>query len=371
MKTQAAVLYEAGKPFEIEELEVVAPDESEVLVRYDYSGLCHSDLHMVKGHLPFRAPMVFGHEAAGEILEVGSKVTNVKPGDHFVASFFPVCGRCRWCATGNSRLCDMGANGLDGFLPGGKFPFRGAKGEEVGAMMSVGTFSQYATIHEDSVIKIDDDLPLDKAALVGCGVPTGWGSAVNEANVRAGDTVVVYGIGGLGINAIQGAHFAGAKNLIAVDPVEFKRDSAKNFGATHTAENAEQAQQIVTEVTRGVGAESTIITINELTSKAVADAAEATSKGGTVVVVSMGEYGASTIELSGVQLALWSKRIQGALYGGCNPVYDIPKLLGLYKTGHVKLDELITSRYSLEEVNKGYEDLEAGKNLRGIIVHEH
>lgn len=370
MKTKAAVLYEAGKPFEIEELEVVAPDEFEVLVRYDYSGLCHSDLHMVKGHLPFRAPMVFGHEAAGEVLEVGSKVKNVKPGDHFVASFFPVCGRCRWCATGNSRLCDMGAHGLEGFLPGGRFPFKGKNGD-YGSMMSVGTFSQYATVHENSVIPIHDWLPLDKAALVGCGVPTGWGSAVNSANVRPGDTVVVYGIGGIGINAVQGAAYAGAQHLIAVDPIPFKRESAKKFGATHTAASAEEALDLVKELTWGVGADSTIITIDELTAQSVSDAAEATSKGGTIVVTSMGQYEDATIQLSGVQLALWGKRIQGSLYGGCNPVYDIPKLLSLYQSGHVKLDELITQTYSLEQVNQGYQDLDQHKNIRGIIVHEH
>lgn len=370
MKTQAAVLYEAGKPFEIEELEVVAPDEYEVLVRYDYSGLCHSDLHMVKGHLPFRAPMVFGHEGSGEILEVGAKVSNVEVGDHFVASFFPVCGRCRWCATGNSRLCDMGANGLDGFLPGGRFPFRGKAGE-YGSMMTVGTFSQYATIHQDSVVKIDKDLPLDKAALVGCGVPTGWGSAVNSANVRAGDTVVIYGIGGIGTNAVQGAAYAGAQHLIAVDPVSSKRDNAKRFGATHTAASAAEALELVTNLTRGVGADSTIITIDQLTAESVSDAAAATSKGGTIVITSMGQYEDDTIQLSGVQLALWGKNIQGSLYGGCNPVYDIPKLLNLYRTGHVKLDELITQTYSLDQVNQGYADLDNHKNIRGVIVHEH
>ncbi|MFR9805077.1 Zn-dependent alcohol dehydrogenase [Pseudonocardia sp. RS010] len=370
MKSKAAVLHEAGKPFEIEELEVVAPDDYEVLVRYDYSGLCHSDLHMVKGHLPFRAPMVFGHEGSGEVLEVGTKVRDLKPGDHFVASFFPVCGRCRWCATGNSRLCDLGAHGLDGFLPGGRFPFKGASGD-YGSMMTVGTFSQYATVPVDSVIKIDDDLPLDKAALVGCGVPTGWGSAVNSANVRPGDTVVIYGIGGIGTNAVQGAAYAGAQHLIAVDPVAFKRENAEKFGATHAVATAEEAQELVTQLTHGVGADSTIITIDQLTSEVVRNAAEATSKGGTIVVTSMGQYEDNTIELSGVQLALWSKRIQGSLYGGCNPVYDIPKLLDLYRSGHVKLDELITQTYSLEQVNQGYEDLDAHKNIRGVIVHEH
>lgn len=370
MKTKAAVLYEAGKPFEVEELEVVAPEENEVLVRYDYSGLCHSDLHMVKGHLPFRAPMVFGHEAAGEVLEVGSHVRNVKPGDHFVASFYPVCGRCRWCATGRSQLCDQGAHGLDGHLPSGRFPFNGKNGE-YGAMMTLGTFSQYATVHETSLVRIDPDLPLDKAALVGCGVPTGWGSAVNSAQVRPGDTVVVYGIGGIGINAVQGAAYAGAQYLIAVDPVPFKLENAKCFGATHTAESAAEALELVMDLTRGVGADSTIITIDELTADAVSNAAQATSKGGTIVITSMGEYDTKTIQLSGVQLALWNKRIQGSLYGECNPAYDIPKILHLYRSGHVKLDELVTQTYSLEEVNKGYEDLQAHRNIRGVIQHEH
>ncbi|KJE21741.1 oxidoreductase, Rxyl_3153 family [Frankia torreyi] len=370
MKTIAAVLYEAGKPFEIEELEVVKPDANEVLVRYDYSGLCHSDLHMVKGHLPFRPPMVFGHEAAGEILEVGSKVSRLAPGDHFVASFFPVCGRCRWCVTGNSRLCDMGANGLDGFLPGGRFPFQGKNGD-YGSMMTLGTFSQYATVHENSVVRIDDDLPLDKAALVGCGVPTGWGSAVNSAGVRPGDTVVIYGIGGIGVNAVQGAAYAGAQHLIAVDPEPAKLEAAKKFGATHTAGSAAEAQDLVIELTRGVGADSTIITVDELTAQVVSDAAAATSKGGTIVVTSMGQYETDTISLSGVQLALWGKRIQGSLYGGCNPMYDIPKILSLYRTGHVKLDELITNVYTLDQVNQGYDDLMAHKNIRGVIAHEH
>ncbi|WP_020499205.1 Zn-dependent alcohol dehydrogenase [Sciscionella marina] len=370
MKSKAAVLYEAGKPFEIEELEVATPGDFDVLVRYDYSGLCHSDLHMVKGHLPFRSPMVFGHEGAGEVLEVGAKVRHVKAGDHFVASFFPVCGRCRWCATGNSRLCDLGAHGLDGFLPDGRFPFTGANGD-YGSMMTVGTFSQHATVPVDSVITIDNDLPLDKAALVGCGVPTGWGSAVNSANVRPGDAVVIYGIGGIGANAVQGAAYAGAQHLIAVDPVEFKRDNAKKFGATHTVATAEEALELVTELTRGAGADSTIITIDQLTTESVRNAAEATSKGGTIVITSMGQYEDDTIQLPGVQLALWGKRIQGSLYGGCNPAYDIPNLLSLYKTGHVKLDELITQTYSLEQVNQGYEDLDAHKNIRGVIVHEH
>jgi alcohol dehydrogenase (nicotinoprotein) len=370
MKTKAAILVEAGKPFEIEELDLAGPGEYEVLVRYDYSGLCHSDLHFVKGHIPFRSPMVFGHEGAGVVQEVGPGVSRVKPGDHFVASFIPVCGICRWCATGRQNLCDLGAHGLEGFLPGGGFPFTGFRGD-YGAMMLIGTFSQYATVHEASVVRIEPDLPLDKAALVGCGVPTGWGSAVNVADVRPGDTVVIYGIGGIGSNAVQGARFAGANHLVAVDPKSFKREKAESFGATHSVASAEEAQQLVTALTNGVGADKAIITIDTLTEQVVADAYGIIAKGGTVVITSMGQLEENQLHLPGAVLALYNKTVKGHVYGECNPTYDIPRFLDLYRNGNLKLDELITNTYTLEEVNQGYDDLEAGKNIRGVIVHDH
>lgn len=370
MKTKAAVLVEAGKPFEIEELEVVAPEEFEVLVRYDYSGLCHSDLHMVKGHIPFRAPMVFGHEGAGEVLEVGPGVSRVKPGDHFVASFIPACGICRWCATGRQNICDMGAHGLEGFLPSGRFPFTGPRGD-YGSMMLIGTFSQYATVHEASLVAIDPDLPLDKAALVGCGVPTGWGAAVNVADVRPGDTVVIYGIGGIGSNAVQGAAFAGAKHLVAVDPVEMKRENAEVFGATHAVASAEEAHELVLRLTRGIGADKAIITIATLSEQVINDAYAVIGKGGTIVITSMGQLEDKQLHLPGAEMALFNKTVKSHVYGECNPTYDIPRFLDLYSNGNLKLDELITNTYSLDQVNLGYDDLEAGKNVRGVIVHDH
>ncbi len=209
MKTKAAVLWELGRPWEIEELELDGPGENEVLIRYTHAGLCHSDEHLRHGDIVPRFPIVGGHEGAGIIEEIGPGVSRVKPGDHVVCSFIPNCGVCRWCATGQQNICDLGATILDGHLPGGRFVFHG-KGQDLGAMCMIGTFSQYATIHQSSVVKVDDDLPLDKAVLVGCGVPTGWGSAVYAAKVEPGETVVVYGIGGIGINAVQGARFAGA-----------------------------------------------------------------------------------------------------------------------------------------------------------------
>lgn len=370
MKTTAAILVEAGKPFEIEELEVVKPGEREVLVRYDYSGLCHSDLHFVKGHIPFRSPMVFGHEGAGVVLETGPNVSRVRPDDHVVASFIPVCGTCRWCATGRQNICDLGAHGLEGFLPGGRFPFSGTRGD-YGSMMLIGTFSQYATVNEASLVRIEPDLPLDKAALVGCGVPTGWGSAVNVAAVRPGETVVIYGAGGIGSNAVQGASFAGANHLVVVDPVPLKREMAEAFGATHAVASAEEAKELVTQLTRGVGADKAIIAIATLNAQVVADAYATIGKGGTVVVTSMGQLEECQLHLPGAEMALFNKTVKGHVYGECNPTYDIPRLLDLYRNGNLKLDELITRTYSLEQVNQGYEDLEAGKNIRGVIVHDH
>ena len=222
MKTKAAVLMGEGKPFEIMELDLDGPKEGEVLIKYTAAGLCHSDLHLTDGDLPPRYPMVGGHEGSGIIEEIGPGVTKVKPGDHVVCSFVPSCGTCRYCSTGRQSLCDMGATILEGMLPDGTFRFHGG-GQDFGGMCMLGTFSERATISEHSVVKVDDWLPLDKAVLVGCGVPTGWGSAVYAGNVRAGDIVVIYGIGGIGINAVQGAVHAGAKYVVVVDPVALKR----------------------------------------------------------------------------------------------------------------------------------------------------
>ena len=370
MKTKAAVVYETGKPIEIEELDLDGPRDGEVLIRYLYAGLCHSDIHVQHGDLEARLPMVLGHEGAGIVEEVGPGVTRVKPGDHVVCSFIPNCGTCRYCATGRQSICDMGATILEGYLPGERFPISGPRGQ-YGAMCILGTFSQYGVIHQNSAVRVDDDLPLDKAVLVGCGVPTGWGSAVNTADVRAGDTVAVYGVGGIGINAVQGARYAGAKHVVAIDPLENKRAKALELGATHAFASAAEAQEAITSLTRGQGAESAIVTVGLVDAQVVGEAFTAVGKDGIVVITGLNKLLEPTILLPGTILTLFRKTVKGSLFGDCNPTTDIPKILGLYQSGDLKLDEIITRTYTLEQVNEGYEDLLDGKNVRGIIVHEH
>jgi NDMA-dependent alcohol dehydrogenase len=370
MKTKAAVVHEIGKPIEIEELELDGPKDGEVLIRYTHAGLCHSDVHIATGDLEARLPMVLGHEGAGIIEEVGPGVTRVKPGDHVVCAFIPSCGTCRWCATGQQSICDMGATILDGCLPGERFPFSGSRGQ-YGAMCMLGTFSQYGTIHQNSCVKVDDDLPLDKAVLVGCGVPTGWGSAVYAADVQPGETVVVSGIGGIGINAVQGARYAGAKNLIAIDPLANKREKALELGATHAVATAQEANDLAHAMTNGNGADKTIVTAGVVTEEIITGAFEATGKGGTIVLVGLNQLFVQNVHLPGTIMTLFKMTVKGSLFGDCNPTTDIPKILGLYRNGDIKLDEIITRTYTLDEVNEGYDDLLEGRNIRGVMVHEH
>jgi alcohol dehydrogenase (nicotinoprotein) len=292
--------------------------------------------------------MVLGHEGAGVIEEVGPGVTRVRAGDHVVCSFIPNCVTCRYCASGQQSICDMGATILEGYLPGERFPISGPRGQ-YGAMCMLGTFSQYGVIHQNSVVKVDDDLPLDKAVLVGCGVPTGWGAAVNTANVQPGDTVAVFGIGGIGINAVQGARMAGAKNIVAIDPLENKREKAMELGATHAFATADEALGAITDMTRGQMADSAILTPGLMTAEIVSSGFNAVGKGGTVVLTGLNKLEETTIQLPGTILTLFRKSIKGSLFGDCNPTTDIPKILGLYQSGDIKLDEIITRTYTLEE----------------------
>src|SRR5690349_8383018 len=339
MKTKAAVVYEPGKRIEIEELDLDGPKDGEVLIRYTHAGLCHSDIHIAHGDLPARLPMVLGHEGAGIIEETGPGVTRVKPGDHVVCSFIPSCGVCRWCATAQQALCDWGATILDGCLPGGRFP-RSENGASVGAFCMLGTFSQYGTIHQNSVVRIDDDLPLDKAALLGCGVPPGWGSSVYAANVEPGDTILIAGIGGIGSNAVQGARHAGAHYIVAADPVPAKRDKARTFGATHTVATVEDALPLIQELTRGVGADKAVLTVDLMTEEIVTGAFAAIRKGGTVVLTGLSAFDAHTVRLPGAVMSMYKKTVKGTIFGDCNPTRDIPMLLDLYRTGDLNLDDL-------------------------------
>lgn len=369
VKTRAAVLRESGAPWEIAELDLDSPKAGEVLIRFKAAGLCHSDEHVRAGGR-VRVPFVGGHEGAGIIEAVGPDVTRVSEGDHVVCSFIPVCGTCRYCSTGRQNLCEAGLNAAVGCLTDGTFRFH-KDGRDLGGFCVVGSFSQYGVLSEWSCVRIDEDIPFDVAALVGCGVTTGWGSAVYAAGVRPGDTVVVFGVGGVGINAVQGARYAGAKYVIAIDPVEFKLKKAKELGATHALSDPAEAHELVVELTRGKLADHGILTVGMLDAETVQRAVEMVGKGGGVVVTAVGEPGTSIIQLQGSPVTGWQRRIQGALFGSANPLYDIPKILGLYRSGDVKLDELITQRYRLDQVNDGYRDMLAGENVRGVIVHEH
>jgi S-(hydroxymethyl)glutathione dehydrogenase/alcohol dehydrogenase len=369
MRTKAAVVRGTGRPFEIVEVELDEPRAGEVLVRWVAAGLCHSDLHLKSGDLVPRYPMVGGHEGAGIIEQVGPGVTRLQPGDHVICSFLPVCGHCRWCSTGRSNICDLGAGILDGALPDGSYRFH-EDGQDLGGMCMLGTFSERSVISENSAVKVDDDLPLDKVVLIGCGVPTGWGSAVHAAATEPGDTIAVYGIGGIGINSVQGAALAGARNVVAIDPLPNKREAAEQLGATHSCETAEEAHELIQQLTRGVGADKAIITVGVVEAKVVSDAVGTIRKGGTVIITGLADPTKTNVELNSSMLTLFEKTVKGSLFGSGDPFHDIPLMVQLYQAGDLKLDELITSTYTLDQVNEGYQDLEDGKNIRGVIVYD-
>lgn len=369
MKTKAAVLWESPGRFEVTELDLDPPKAGEILVEYRHAGLCHSDEHLRHGDLPTPVPIVGGHEGSGVVLDVGPGVTRVKPGDHFISSWMPACGHCRFCQMGKNNLCDNGAFILGGTMLDGTQRLHG-RGVSMGSLDVVGAFSQYNVVPESSAIVIDSDVPLDVAALTSCGVPTGWGSAVNAADTRPGDVVVVFGIGGIGINAVQGAAFAGAGVVVAVDPVAFKRDMALKLGATHAFENAGEAHEFTMSSTRGQGADSAIITVGLTTSQDAAEAFAIVRKAGTVVVTALANP-ETTLGVPMLELALYEKRIVGSLFGSSNPYLSVPKFIELYRQGHLKLDELITTRYPLEGINDGYDDMLDGKNIRGLLDIDH
>jgi S-(hydroxymethyl)glutathione dehydrogenase/alcohol dehydrogenase len=370
MTTQAAVLRKPGQWWEVTELELDEPKEHEVLVRFMASGLCHSDEHIREQGNHIRMPLVGGHEGAGVVEAVGAGVTRCKPGDHIVTSYIPACGRCRYCSTGHQNLCDAGRYAAVGCMQDETFRFHQG-GEDFGGFCTLGTFSQRAVVHEYSCVPMDDDIPFEVAALVGCGVTTGWCSSVVAAGVQPGDTVVILGVGGVGSAAVQGARFAGAKNIIAIDPVPFKLDMARQLGATFATPDVEEARAEIIQLTRGQLADKAVITVGVLEPEIVRDAISLVGKAGTVEITSIGRADVHTLDQSASPIVGWHKRIQGALAGGANPLYDMPKLLGLYKSGDLKLDEIITRRYALKEINDGYHDLLDGKNIRGVIVHEH
>jgi NDMA-dependent alcohol dehydrogenase len=368
MKTRAAVLFSQPGKWEVTEVDLDEPKASEVLVKIVAAGMCHSDDHMATGDMPvMTVPICGGHEGAGIVEAVGSAVTNVAPGDHIVLSFIPGCGRCRWCASGLQNLCDSGALLLAGCQLDGTFRMH-KDGTDIGQTAMISTFSQYTVVPAISCVKIPDDIPLTEACLVGCGVPTGWGSAVNGAGVQPGDVTIVMGIGGVGINSVQGAKHAGASRIIAVDPTPFKREMAMQLGATDAVETIQQAAQLAQELTNGQGADNAIITTGVIKGEHIGQAFDAVRKAGTVAVVAIGPVTDMSIPVSPFILTMFQKRIQGVLYGSLSPSKDILRLLAMYQAGQLKLKELVTRTYTLDQINEGYADMHAGKNIRGVIT---
>lgn len=384
MKSQAAVLHGVGQDWQIETIDLDPPRTGEVLVKMAIAGVCHSDDHFATGDsvpddnlralieasgmtMPEWFPLLGGHEGAGVVEQVGPGVTSLQPGDHVAVSFIPACGTCRWCVTGATYLCDVGADLFSKTMITDHTARRHLGDQDLTALMQVGTFSEYVVAAERSLIKIDDTIPFEAASLVSCGVTTGFGSATVSAGTRPGDTIVVIGTGGVGMNAVQGAKTAGAKYVVAVDPVDFKRDTAAQFGATHAVPDAVAALELVKELTRGVMADAVIITVGVLQTELIPLALMMTRKGGTCVVTAMTPLSQMTVPMILTDFVNCAKTLKGSLYGQMNARASMPMLLSMYETGALKLDELITRRYRLDEINDAIKHLREGSNIRGII----
>ncbi|MEV4734723.1 Zn-dependent alcohol dehydrogenase [Saccharopolyspora sp. NPDC049426] len=370
MQVRGAVVKEVGQQWSVEDMELDEPRDNEILVRVIASGVCHSDYHLVTGDQEQPLPLVGGHEGAGIVEAVGPGVTRVRPGDHIATAYIPGCGRCEWCARGMQYICDTGANVANGMLLDDTARFHLSDGSGIGAMQRLGTYANWMVISEDQAVKIDDDLPFDRACLVACGVTTGWGTSVNAAKVRPGDTVLIIGTGGVGMNAVQGAKLAGAANIFAVDSEPSKHELAKSFGATHTARTIDEALDEIRPLTNGQGADSAIVTIGVASDEIISSAFGAIRKEGTCVVVSVGLQKPG-LSINPFELTVYAKTLRGALFGNSNPTVDIPRLLKLYRSGHIKLDELVTKTYPTDGINDAYADMLEGRNIRGVILHDH
>lgn len=380
MRSRAAVLYGYGQAWSVEDFELDPPCAGEVLVQLAAAGLCHSDEHIRQGamvppqdapnsaNVPAMSPTIGGHEGSGVVVEVGEGVTRFSPGDHVVTAFVAVCGHCRWCASGMEYLCDLGAGTLAPGMPtDGTFRHHTVDGRDLGHVSKIGAFAEHTVVSADSIVKIDAHLPLVPAALLACAIPTGYGSAAYRGGVRGGDTVVVIGAGGIGTAAIQGARINGATVIVAVDPVDFKQKSALTFGATHTAATADEAIDLVRDLTRGVMADAVVLAPALIGDADVGLALTLTRKGGTCVLTGLSSRTTRLIDVNVQDFVLMNKTLCGTIFGSCNPRRDIPVLAALYESGQLHLDEMITKRYRLDEINDAYVDLANGELIRGVI----
>jgi len=367
METRAAILWEPNAPWSVETITLDPPKAGEVLVEMVASGMCHSDDHTRTGDLPAIQPLIGGHEGSGIVKEVGPNVTTVAPGDHVVFSFVPACGHCPSCADGHSNLCDNGAALLVGAQLDGTTRHHAADGTDLWTMVCLGTFGEHTVVNEMSCVKIEDDIPLELACLVGCGVTTGWGSSVYAAEIRPGDNVAVIGCGGIGSAAVQGARLAGARNIVAIDPVEFKREQALKFGATHTAASIGEAYDLIQEITWGRGCDKIICAMGVGDGSQIASIMMLCAKRGRVVVTNIHPAAEGEISISLCDLTLMEKQLVGTIFGSANPHSDIPRLMHLYRNGQLDLAGMVTREYALDDINQGFDDMLSGRNIRGVL----
>lgn len=366
MRSRAAVLYEHRTPWAIKDLEVPEPKAREVMVKVAATGLCHSDDHNVTGDFSMPLPVVGGHEGAGTVVAVGNEVTRAKVGDRVILSCSIACGVCRRCYSGRSYMCEQGAFVMTGRAPDGSWRF--LEGEDViAAGAGLGTFSEYLTVAETQVVTIEGDIPFDVASIMSCGVITGFGAALRSANVQPGETVVVVGVGGVGMSAVQGARIAGARHIVAVDLSPWRLEQAPLFGATHVAGSVAEAIPLVSEITRNSMADKVIVTVGVLHGDMFRGFSDLTAVGGTISVTSVAPAIEETIDLPISAFLLSNKTITGNIYGLSNSLVHFNQMMDLYRSGDLLLDEMVTNRYSLDEINQGYADMHAGKTIRGIV----
>jgi NDMA-dependent alcohol dehydrogenase len=374
VKTKAAILWERRTPWSVEEIELDPPKSGEVLVKLAASGMCHSDEHVVTGDLAGitgEPPCIGGHEGAGVITGVGPGVTSLQVDDHVVFAFLPACGRCPSCASGHSNLCDLGGVTASGMQLSDGTSRHHARDQDLRlAIGGLGTFAHHTVVNEASCVKIEKEWPLDRACLMGCGVVTGWGSAVYAAQVQPGDMVAVVGVGGIGANAIQGSRLAGARVIAGIDPIEFKRDKAKQFGATHTYSSIDEALADLASSTWSRGFNKVIMATGVGNADVLGQAFWLAGKGGKIVVTNIHPVAEQSISIPAVMLTLQEKQLIGSLFGSANMRKDIPMLMELYTQGQLDLDGLVTRTYPLEGINDGYADMNAGKNIRGVLIYD-
>ena len=362
-KARAAICRELNKPVVVEEITVEAPKRGEVTVRLGACGVCHSDLSATNGTLQMQLPLILGHEAAGEVVEIGEGVASLAAGDRVVSSFIYMCGECRFCVGGRPVLCLEQGKAVT-TLPDGSVRTRDASGKPLNIFSGCGVMAEYATMHVDNLVKIDSKIPFDHAALVGCAVTTGVGAVFNTARVAPGSSVAVFGCGGVGLNVIQGARIAGAGRIIAVDTLEAKLEMARGFGATDTLLFKEDPTKTLKKMTGG-GPDYAFECVGS--GELAAIAYKAIRRGGLAVVVGVAKPGDSTAVRT-MTLPFEEKTLTGSYFGSCVPRIDFPRMLALYLGGKLKLDELITRRYSIEEAPQAFADLASGKNARGVII---